>query len=139
MPIFDKQDLQELSLPVTNGRIADLLREQKLDLLLACVYPDGFLIKSDCLFLKPAISQETEKQGVWTFVMPRNHATMPGQQQEMLVFHEWIITQKTSFFLNGKLLRKGKNFLVGIFSYDPRAQCEGYIWASDLIKKCVPL
>lgn len=139
MPIFDKQDLQELSLPVTNGRIADLLREQKLDLLLACAYSDGFLIKSDCLFLVPVISQETQKQNVWTFMTPPSHATMAGQMQEMLVFHEWVISHKTSFFLNGKLLRKGKDFLVGIFSYDPRAQCEGYIWASDLIKKCVPL
>ena len=120
MPIFAKKDLQELSLPITNGRVIDLIKKQGIDLLLASAYSDGFIITGQNLiffFVEVPDWDITENRGLDR------------------MFHEYPING--SFFLNGKIIRKGKSLLIGAFSY--AINKHGYIWGGDFRNKCIPL
>lgn len=118
MPIFNKSDFIKSPLPVTNGRLVDIVKAKKVDILLACVYADGFLVKSEYISVISVLTEDKLRISgdAWYLV------------------NEFI---SGAFYLTGEVLFRGDDALVGIFSW--KLNKPGWIWAGDLQKRCTPL
>lgn len=107
MAIYSRQELVRSELPITNGRLLDIINATGPKILLATVYADGFLI-----------------YGTITFMI---------EDKNMLSGGAWYLTEERiggAFYLTGEVFFRGSSVFVGVFSWQRNKK--GYIWGTDL-------
>lgn len=146
MPVFQRIDIAETELPISDPEHIRICKARGLTLLLGAKIYDSFSISGYHLGLLVPITtnqviNSTENVNKDTKPDPYLMVGLSQAISNKDAPNLWVATDlfiSGIFYLDGKIIvNKGKDILVGVYSYQEHKN--GFIWGHELKNRCVSL